>query len=115
MSVVKKYEPIEALSNIKIAENIYSKKNCKFILLASKGSVEIFKYYFGEKYNHKLKIHQPLPAIAKNIDWNYKKNNLTKFNFLFLASDFHTKGVDLLLESWLNVKDRKKNINCSLF
>jgi glycosyltransferase involved in cell wall biosynthesis len=99
-------EPGDVLEHIYDAEQVYASKYCRKILIASNGYRKLFNHYFGFNYDHKIiEVHSPgcLPQ---------KKLNLMNINqpirFLCLASDYMLKGVDLVIEAWLSIKDRNK-------
>ena len=103
-----KSEPFDVVSNLVRAEEIYKHRMCKKIIVESEGQLQLFKHYFEEEVIKKTIILGALPAIPKKIDWQQKSFGKSRTRFLFLASDFVNKAVDLLLDAWLNVPERKE-------
>ncbi len=86
------------IQNIDFATNLYLNDSIKKILLVSQGQYNIFKKYFP-----KVEILEK--TLILSLPW---KDNISKGKkiinenrtFLFIASDFHSKGVFLILDAW---------------
>ena len=105
------------INNLELAEQIYASKNVKTILLMSFGQLELFKSYFNNP--EILSKIQVLPLPWKNNISNTIKASNTNLSFLFIASDFLSKGVEIVLDAWIIFKrtnlDAKLNLVCHNF
>ena len=57
----------------------------------------------------KSTIIPALPTVPNVVDWDLRAKRIERPTFLFLASDFVNKAVDLLLDAWIEVTERKKS------
>jgi hypothetical protein len=100
--------PREALAKIDDIKELIATKNFRGLLVGNDGLVDQFKYYFGDDLSHKLIIYPHMRCLPQasmsDIDAKKNKQNVT---FLFLASDYKNKSVDVLLNAWRNVQDLK--------
>lgn len=97
-------EPIENTSGLEIVHALYSRSNCRKIIVESPGQMRLFQHYFpDERILNKCQII-PIGAVPKQVDWQLKFNRLQRgeLNFLCLVSDFNMKGADLIIDAWLN-------------
>jgi len=63
----------------------------------------LFEYYFGKAFNDKfVELHCPgsIPKVVAI-------ENGAPASFVCLASDYELKGVDLLIEAWLAIENRR--------
>ena len=97
------HEPREILRRVPDAADVYALPQCKYIAIPCEGYKLLFEYYFGNAFNHKFVcLHVPgcIPVNTPLIEESVPK-------FLCLASDYELKGVDLLIEAWLAIADKK--------
>lgn len=100
-------EPVDVLRRIDVAHRVYSHNNCKSIIMTCAGMHELFKYYFGNSFDEKI-IYAPQPGcLAKPVNWEAKKRDVT--HIVCLASDYETKGVDLVLAAWRSIQNYGKS------
>jgi hypothetical protein len=99
-------QPGEVLKNMNKAIDIYLHPSCKKIIAGYKGEFDLFQNYCPQNVLNKLVLLPILPAIPKAIDWINRSCDLSNPVFLCLASDYISKGVDLLIDAWLNVPER---------
>ncbi len=99
-------EPIEILSYIGDAKKVYEHKLCKKILIPSDGFKKLFHFYFGNEFDHKfIQVHSPGCLPRESIDFF---NEDLPIIFSCLASDYFSKGVDILIDAWLNLSNKNK-------
>ncbi|MFC1771051.1 glycosyltransferase [Candidatus Margulisiibacteriota bacterium] len=93
------FEPEGYVQKVKIARDIYASELCKKIILVSKGQSEVFKRYINEEaILNKITI---IPIAWKNnLGITKQINNSEGTNFLFIASNYLTKGCQIVLEAW---------------
>lgn len=99
-------EPQDVIRNIDKAIEIYSRDNCKKILVESDGQLGLFKRYLPISVIKKTEVIG-LGAVPKIVNAENKIRCLDKLTFLCLASDFHRKAVDILISAWI-YSDAKK-------
>lgn len=101
-------EPIEVLKRIETAYQIYSHDNCKYIIMTCSGMHGLFNYYFGNDLDHKI-LYVPQPGcLAKPVNWEAKQKSVT--NLVCLASDYETKGIDIVLAAWRSIQNHGNSI-----
>ena len=96
------HEPWEIISRIEQAAEIYALPQCKRIAVSSEGYVGLFEYYFGSRFNEKLILLHVPGCLPRDIQISQD----CRAKFVCLASDYHLKGVDLLIEAWLSIENR---------
>ena len=109
LAATGKAEPWEVLANIEKAVETYSAQQCKAIILESIGLEKLFRYYLPNELLSKSTIIPALPALPNVVNWDLRAKRIESPTFLFLASDFVNKAVDLLLDAWIEVTERKKS------
>ncbi len=95
-------QPVEVISHLRDAKQIYENNLCKIILITH-GFEHLFHYYFGDIFDHKLSyIHSPgcIPKLSPSI--NQENQPVI---FACLASDYVLKGVDLVIDAWLSLNN----------
>jgi glycosyltransferase involved in cell wall biosynthesis len=110
LSVTAQLEPIDAISRIKKAIDVYMSSNCKKILVESEGQLSLFKRYFPESVIAKTEIVR-LGSLAQSINLKKIINPSHELVYLCLASDFERKAVDLLIQAW---RDSSAKLKCKL-
>jgi hypothetical protein len=97
------HEPVEILERLDQAAAVYALPQCRFIAIPCDGYRYLFEYYFGSVFNNKLvQLHIP-GCLAEDI-------HLTQdaaASFVCLASDYELKGVDLLIEAWFSIENKR--------
>lgn len=104
-------EPIEYFNRQKKIKELYLSNNLLKIIFISKGQRELFRNYFPQKVILDKSVVIPLPW-KDNIETGKKVMSKT-INFLFIASNFQSKGVEIVLNAWEKFKS-KDNKNCKL-
>lgn len=99
LSVTGQLEPIDVVSRIEVAAEVYMNSNCKKILVESEGQLRLFKNYFPESVIAKTEIVR-LGTMAKSANLKKRLCHGDEIIFLCLASDFQRKAVDLLIQAW---------------
>ncbi|MBZ1350138.1 hypothetical protein KZZ10_05725 [Alcaligenaceae bacterium LF4-65] len=98
----KPFEIIKKLDDIK---SLIGSDNFKGMLIGDDGLEAQFIHYFGTELIHKLYKYPQMRCIPKKkieeIKCHADQNGR---RFVFLASDYKLKAIDLLIESWLNVR-----------
>lgn len=97
-------EPGEIFTHLNDAFDVYASKQCKKILLPCNGFENIFKYYFGDSLAEKFE-RVPSPGCIPKID--HVNLSLDHLGFACLASDYTTKGVDIVLTAWQSIGDKR--------
>jgi hypothetical protein len=95
--------PRQALARVDDIKELMATKNFRGLLVGNDGLVDQYKYYFGTEQIDKLIIYphmRCLPQVSMS-DLHAKKNK-QDITFLFLASDYKNKSVNVLLNAWLN-------------
>jgi len=110
LSVTNQLEPINAISMLEKAINIYMSLNCKKILIESEGQLNLFKRYFPNTLISKTEI-VGLGAMVKPVIYTKQLNAGDEIIFLCLASDYQRKAVDLLIQAW---RDSSAKLTCKL-
>jgi hypothetical protein len=100
------------INNLELAEQIYASKNVKKVLLISFGQLELFKSFFTN--SEILNKIQVLPLPWKNNISCTDTDSDNNLSFLFIASDFLSKGVEIVLDAWLVFKMTNKNAQMDL-
>ena len=101
-------EPGDVLKNSKkVLERVYQNRLCKKILVESRGQWELFHRYCPEVLN-KCEIVR-LGTIPQEEPSLKADQGIDQINFLCLASDYTRKGVDLLLDAWLEFSSRSRH------
>ncbi len=91
-------EPIEYYNRREKIKELYLNKNLKKIIFISNGQKDLTRYYFpGEKILEK--------SVVIAIPWKDniaigKKQIENSLNFLFIASNYQAKGVEIALKAW---------------
>ena len=116
-SIVASYEvfprePVEYYNRQEIIRELYLDENLKKLVFISNGQRELFKYYFPEKEILDKSVVIPLPW-KDNIAIG-KKDKSKNINFLFIASNYHTKGVEIVLKAWKIFAKNNKNATLTL-
>ena len=88
-------------------EKVYQNPSCKKIIVESSGQWELYERYCPDILS-KCEIIR-LGTIPKIVAFDKIYTNETEISFLCLASDFLRKGVDLLLDAWLEFTDRHQH------
>ena len=104
-------EPIEYFNRQKKIKELYLSNNLLKIIFISKGQRELFRNYFPQKVILDKSVVIPLPW-KDNIEIGKKVISKT-INFLFIASNYQSKGVEIVLNAWKKFKS-KDNKNCKL-
>ncbi|MCM0034300.1 MAG: glycosyltransferase [Burkholderiaceae bacterium] len=98
----KPFEIIKRLDDIK---SLIASNNFKGLLIGEDGLEDQFVHYFGTELIHKLYKYPQMRCIPRikinEIKCHADQNGR---NFLFLASDYKLKAIDLLIESWLTIR-----------
>ncbi|MFM2484524.1 glycosyltransferase [Celerinatantimonas yamalensis] len=95
-------EPVEYYNRREKIKELYLSAKIKKIIFISNGQREIFKYYFPHNEILDKSVVMPLPW-KDNIKIG-KKEKTESIGFLFIASNFHTKGVAIVLKAWENFR-----------
>lgn len=95
--------PRQALARVDDIKELMATKNFRGLLVGNDGLVDQYKYYFGTEQIDKLIIYPHMRCLpqASMSDLHAKKNK-QDITFLFLASDYKNKSVNVLLNAWLN-------------
>jgi glycosyltransferase involved in cell wall biosynthesis len=105
-------EPIEYYNRQEKIKALYLSDKLKKLIFISNGQREIFKYYFNDKTILDKSMVIPIPW-ANNI--NLGKKIITKnINFLFIASNYNAKGVQIVLKSWNKFQSFNNNATLTL-
>ena len=88
----------EYIQQVAIARTLYLSPELKKIIFISEGQKEVFKKYFPEDIILKKSVVIPL-AWLDNTEKTKSKINDSR-NFLLIASNYQTKGVQLVLDAW---------------
>ena len=98
----KPFEIIKRLDDIK---DLIASPNFKGLLIGEDGLEQQFMHYFGTDLIHKLYKYPQMRCIPRRqFEEIKRKPDLKGRHFVFLASDYKLKAIDLLIESWLNVR-----------
>jgi glycosyltransferase involved in cell wall biosynthesis len=103
LSPVFEYEPVNAVNKYKNVEQIYNSKNCKKIILVSEGQRLLFKKYFPNHINKVVVVHPGINIKQTDAEIIKKLRYEKTINFLCIASDYWSKGVDLIINAFANV------------
>ncbi len=109
---VFKREPIEYLKRQEKIKELYLSDKLKRIIFISNGQRELFKYYFDDKRILEKSVIIPIPW-KDNISIG-KKVITDAINFLFIASNYYTKGVAIVIKAWDKFKLFNKNSTLTL-
>ncbi|NCO14389.1 MAG: glycosyltransferase family 4 protein [Thiomicrospira sp.] len=93
-------EPIEYFNRQLKIKELYLSEKLKKIIFISNGQKDLFKFYFPEEniLEKSVVIHIPW---SDNISAGKRiKTKTEPINFLFIASNYQTKGVELVLKAW---------------
>jgi glycosyltransferase involved in cell wall biosynthesis len=105
-------EPIEYYNRQEKIKALYLSDKLKKLIFISNGQRELFKYYFNDKVILDKSIVIPI-SWANNI--NLGKKIITKnINFLFIASNYNAKGVQIVLKSWNKFQSFNNNATLTL-
>lgn len=97
------HEPRDILERLQEAADVYALSQCRSIAIPCEGYRSLFEYYFGSIFNEKfVSLHIP-GCLAADIQISSQFSP----DFICLASDYELKGVDLLIEAWLAIEDRR--------
>ena len=104
------------INNVKEMGKIYSDPKCIKIIFPCNKFIEIFQFYFSNlMLEDKFIILPSLGLIESKSNFTHTQQS-TILKFLCIASDFSTKGVDLVIKAWLNsiseLKDASLTIVC---
>ncbi|MGH1406887.1 MAG: glycosyltransferase [Rhodomicrobiaceae bacterium] len=91
-------EPVEYFSRKKEILSIYQNAKLQKIVFFSEGQLALFRHYFPQQELLK-KMEVINPTWSNNLFAKKVEHN-SRLNFLFIASEFHTKGVPIVLEAW---------------
>ncbi|NQU33614.1 MAG: hypothetical protein HQ521_10295 [Bacteroidetes bacterium] len=95
--------PENILKYIPKIRELYSLSNCVGIIFPCTKMVELFNFYFpNSNLSYKFKIIPGLGTNAKEFVWE-KINFESPLRFLCLCSDFETKGLDIVINTWLRI------------
>jgi hypothetical protein len=98
----KPFEIIKRLDDIK---GLIASPNFKGLLIGEDGLEKQFVHYFGTDLIHKLHKYPQMRCIPRLKPGEIKcKPDQVGRHFLFLASDYKLKAIDLLIESWLGIR-----------
>jgi hypothetical protein len=103
-------KPSEILKRVDDIKQLIASDNCAGILIGNDSLEDQFKYYFGSDLTKKLYKFEQMRCVPKITEEALKRKALDRtsgLNFLFLASDYKIKAVDILVDSWLSIKDLK--------
>ena len=92
-------EPIEYYKRQEKIREIYLSKKLKKLIFISKGQLNLFKYYFDDNEILNKAIVIPIPW-RNNIELGRNETSKNKINFLFIASNYYMKGVEIVLNAW---------------
>lgn len=96
--------PFEIVKKLDDIKELIASKNFKGLLIGEDGLEAQFIHYFGSDLIHKLYKYPQMRCIPQVAPEQLTlKSDIKGLRFLFLASDFKLKAVDLLIESWINV------------
>lgn len=106
-SIVASYEifprePVEYYNRQEKIKELYLSDKLKKIIFISNGQRELTRYYFPQKEIMEKSVVIPIPW-QDNIAAG-KKEKINSLNFLFIASNYQTKGVEIVLKSWEKFK-----------
>jgi hypothetical protein len=102
--------PSDYIKLVDDVKELINSNNFKGVILADDSLQQQFIHYFGEDLIHKVFKYEQMRCIPKISDEKFMdtENKLKEtVNFLFLASDYYIKGVDLLLQAWLSLDSQK--------
>ena len=97
-------EPVEYYNRREKIKDLYLNDRLKKIIFISNGQKELTRSYFPQKEIFEKSVVIPIPW-ADNIEIG-KKEKSYSLNFLFIASNFKTKGVEIVLKAWENFKSK---------
>lgn len=95
--------PSQCLDKIPEVKKFIAQDHFKGILVGNDGLVDQFKYYFGDDLLHKLFIYPQMRCLPRYTSKTLLKklNNInTQINFLFLASSYSIKAVEIVIKAW---------------
>jgi hypothetical protein len=98
------FEPVDVLNHIQDAKEIYMHEACRIILLTDFGMEAIFKKYFGQIFDHKIKPINCPGCLPKYTEASHLEK--IKLGVACLASDYELKGVDLVLKAWECIENK---------
>jgi hypothetical protein len=106
--------PSECLTKIPDVINLLNDNRVKGILVGSDELVDQYKFYFGNNAIQKLIVYPQMRCLPKYTK-DTLKNKLDKEKgqiiFLFLASSFKIKAVEIVIKSWkLSIPENSKLI-----
>jgi hypothetical protein len=98
--------PSEILKRVDDIKDLIASSNFKGILIGDDGLESQYKHYFGNSSLEKLYKFEQMRCLPK-VDAAALKNKTQNrgVNFLFLASDYRIKAVDLLITAWSSIKE----------
>lgn len=88
----------EYVKQVPLAKKLYESSKLKKIIFISEGQRKIFRRYFPDE--EILKKTEVIPLSWGNNTDKAKKQFNKNRNFLFIASNYHSKGVALVLDAW---------------
>ena len=100
-------EPVEYYNRQEKIKELYLSDKLKKIIFISNGQRELFKHYFPQKEILEKSVVIPIPW-QDNIAIG-KKQKTESINFLFIASNYKTKGVNIVLKAWEKFKSIDTN------
>ena len=97
------HTPSQCLEKISEVKKFIAQDRLKAILVGNDGLIDQFKYYFGNDFLHKLIIYPQMRCLPR---FTYKtlskklENIDGGINFLFLASSYSIKAVEIVFNAW---------------
>lgn len=95
-------EPVEYYNRQDKIKELYLSDKLKKIIFISNGQRELTRYYFPQEEILEKSVVIPIPW-RDNTEIG-KKQRTKLINFLFIASNYETKGVAILLQAWKKFK-----------
>jgi hypothetical protein len=97
--------PFEIIKRLDDIKSLIESDNFKGLLIGEDGLEAQFIHYFGTELIHKLYKYPQMRCIPRKKPEELKCHaDQNGRQFIFLASDYKLKAIDLLIESWLNVR-----------
>jgi hypothetical protein len=97
--------PFEIIKRLDDIKSLIASDNLKGLLIGEDGLEAQFVHYFGTELIHKLYKYPQMRCIPRKRPEEIKRHaDENGRHFVCLASDYKLKAIDLLIESWLNVR-----------
>ena len=96
--------PSQILKKVDDIQELIASRNFKGILIGDDALHDQYLYYFGNSSIEKLYKFEQMRCLPKiKASSLHSKKRAEGINFLFLASDYRIKAVDILIDAWLSI------------